>query len=141
MWPWLKVVTSTLDYTFAIGVVPVRFYHGDADKPGEQHLKFSLAEQVQGNFAFGDAAADLLWRLAVETNIAGEAEHVILVGVTPNGDVECRYTIPPLNDSVSFLVPPRASDKPPVRLQPPRVRPRRRSPKERKDDDDGKQPV
>lgn len=139
-WLWLKIISPPLEFIFSIGDVPMRFYHGDANHPQGHNLKVAAAEQVQLDFAFGDAAADLLWRLAVESNAVGEAQDVILVGLTPAGAMGCRYEIP-LDDSVSFLVPPRPSEKTPVRLQPPRVRPRH-PPEERKDsDDDGKQPV
>jgi len=139
LWPWLKVVKPPLEFIFSIGAVPVRFFHGDADHPRGNQLRVSPAEQVQGNFAFGNAYVDLIWRIAVETNVVGETDRIVFVGMTPNGEIDCRYEIPPLDDSVSLIAPNRPASKSPVILAPPVVRPRRAQSEDRKEDDDGKQ--
>jgi hypothetical protein len=140
--PWLKIIEPPLRFIFSIGEVPVRFYRGDADAAPGDHLKVALAEQLQLQLAFNDARVDLIWRFVVETNIAGEADSIILIGRTKAGEVGCRYEVPPLDGSVVFLTSSRPVGRPSATQLPPTgVRSRKPSPKEQKEDDDGKQPV
>ena len=105
LWPWLIIVQSSLEFVFKVGAVPLRFFHGDANRPDAQHLKVVEAEARQLGFAFGDASVDLVWRIVVESNIAGEAEDIVIIGSTSERDVECQFVIPRLEDSVSFFEP------------------------------------
>jgi len=36
--PWLSIINPTLQFIFAVGLVPVRFYRGDAEEPSEKDL-------------------------------------------------------------------------------------------------------
>jgi len=136
--PWLKIVEPPLEFVFAIGDVPVRFYKGDADAAPGTHLKCAISEQMQLGLVFKEEKVHLIWRFVVETNSAGEAESIYFLGLTTSGIVECKYEVPP-DDTVVFMSPPRTGGKPP-QLPPTAVR-SRKSPNERKEDDDGKQPV
>ena len=140
--PWLKIIEPPLRFIFSVGEVPVRFYRGDAEAAPGHHLTVALAEQLQLGLAFNDARIDLIWRFVVETNIAGEADNIILVGRTKAGEVKCRYDVPKLDGSVSFLSQPRNGAKPPLAQLPPTgVRSRKPQSDKRKEEDDGKQPV
>lgn len=132
---WLRVITPPLEFVFAIGEVPVRFYRGDADNPDGQHLRVSDAEAHQFNLAFGSGAVDLRWRIVLETDATGETERAVLIGSTGMGDVECKYVIPMLSASVTFIDPARTQVRPPVQLPPPVVKLRRD--KQTKSDDEG----
>jgi hypothetical protein len=135
LWPWLVVVQSSLEFVFKIGAVPLRFFHGDASRPDAQHLKVAEVEARQLGFAFGDASADLVWRIVVETNAAGEAEDIVLIGSTSERDVECQFVIPRLDDSVSFLEPLKPEGGGGVELPSPIITPRRN--RQAKDEDGG----
>jgi hypothetical protein len=132
--PWLVVVQSSLEFVFKVGAVPLRFFHGDANHPSAQHLKVVEVEARQLGFAFGDASADLVWRIVVETNAAGEAEDIVLIGSTSERDVECQFVIPRLEDSVSFFEPLKQEGHG-VQLLAPVVTPRRK--KQAKEEDGG----
>lgn len=135
LWPWLTVVSPPLEFIFGVGAVPMRFFHGDADHPDGQHLRIAAAEAWQLELAFGDGRVDLIWRICVETNVAGETVRAVLLGTTPAGDVQCNYAIPPLDGAVTFLTPRRTAVGPGVELPPPLVTARKDQ--QRQDDDDG----
>lgn len=135
LWPWLVVVQDSLEFVFSVGVVPLRFFHGDANRPDAQHLKVIDAEARQLGFAFGDARADLVWRIVVETNAAGEAEDIVLIGSTSERNVECQFIIPPLDNSVSFFEPLKPGGGGGVELPSPIITPRQE--KQTKDEDGG----
>lgn len=139
--PWLKIIEPPLRFVFTIGDVPVRFYRGDAEAAPGYHLNLAPSEQLQLGFAFNDARVDLIWRFVVETNIANEADCIFVVGRTKAGEIECLYEVPPLDGNVVFLSTPRTGGKPPQTQLPPTGVRSRRSRTERKEDNDGKQPV
>lgn len=136
MWPWFKVINPPLEFIFSLGNVPLRFFHGDANHPGGHHLKVTEIEARQANFAFGDGGIDLIWRIAVETNAAGETERVALIGSTPSGNIECCYVIPALNESVTFIEPLTPQSGRGITLPPAAVTPRRDQ--HAQDEDEGK---
>jgi hypothetical protein len=140
--PWLTVIEPPLEFVFGVGDVPVRFYKGDADAAPGNHLKCAISEQMALGLVFKDSKVHLIWRFVVETNDAGEAETIYLLGLTNAGVVECKYEVPP-DDTIVFMTPPpRTGGKPPqTQLPPAGVRSRKPPPEERKEDDDGKQPV
>lgn len=133
LWPWLKIVQSSLEFVFQVGAVPLRFFHGDAERPDPGHLRAVEVEAKQLDFAFGDAGTGLVWRLVVETNVAGETDSIVLIGSTPEGGVECTFPIPGLNASVQLFEPRRPTSKGGIELPPPVVKSRRKT--DRKDDD------
>jgi hypothetical protein len=102
LWPWLKVIQPPLEFIFKVGDVPLRFFSGDAESPKAHHLDATQLELIQLNLVFGDANADMLWRIVVEADAAGLAERVVLIGAHSTNNIECWYAIPPLDDSVTF---------------------------------------
>jgi hypothetical protein len=135
LWPWFSIVQSNLEFIFKIGAVPLRFYHGDPDHPEPARFQAVAAEMRQLGLAFGDARSDLVWRIVVETNLAGDAENIALIGSDSEGSVDCSYVIPDLDESVHLFEPRRPDAKPGVELPPPIVTSRRDA---RKKDDDGR---
>lgn len=133
LWPWLKIVQAQLEFIFQVGDVPLRFFRGDAEHPDVTHLRAADAEAKQLEFAFGDARGDLVWRLVVETDIAGEAADIVLIGSDSKGDVGCRYPIPRLDDSISIFEPRRPVTRAGVELPPAVVKSRLKA--QKKDDD------
>jgi hypothetical protein len=139
--PWLKIIEPPLRFIFSIGDVPVRFYRGDAEAAPGHHLNLAPSEQLQLGLAFNDAKVDLRWRFVVETNVANEADRILLVGRTKDREIKCFYEVPPLEGNVVFFTTPRAGGKPPQTQLPPTGVRSRKPPNEHKEDDDGKQPV
>ena len=130
LWPWLKIVQGNLEFIFQVGAVPLRFFHGDSDRPDVGHLRAVEAETKQLEFAFGGGRGDLVWRLVVETDIAGQADDIVLIGSNSKGEVGCTYPIPRLEDSVSIFEPRRPIANAGVELPPPVVTSRRKAQKE-----------
>jgi len=137
LWPWLKVISPPLEFIFSVGEVPLRFFHGDSDHPKGQHLRVANAEAHQLDFAFGNGAVDLIWRLCVETNAAGETDQIVLIGSSTGGEIACKYVIPPLEGTVMLFKPLRPQIGSGVELPAPPVTPRKG--KQLKDEDEGKE--
>jgi hypothetical protein len=53
-WPWISIIQSSLELIFQIGAVPLRFFHGDAERPALSRLHAIEAEVGQLRFAFGE---------------------------------------------------------------------------------------
>jgi hypothetical protein len=136
LWDWFKVIKEPLEFVFAVGAVPLRFCHDDSDHLDASHLRVSDFEAQQIEIAFGDNATDLIWRIVVETNSGGETQQIVLIGTTPNGDLRCKFVIPPMDGALSFItqsIRPRVG--PGVELPPPRVRIRKKLQKKDANDD------
>jgi hypothetical protein len=124
-WPWISIVQGNLEFIFQVGAVPLRFFHGDAEHPELSRLHAIDAEVRQLRFAFGETPTDLVWRIVVETNIAGEAEDIVLIGSSTAGEVDCTYVIPRLDESVQLFEPRRPQVQPGIELPAPMVKSRR----------------
>jgi hypothetical protein len=125
-----------LEFVFTVGDVPMRFCRDDPDDPGAQHLRVTDVEAEQQELAFGDNAVDLIWRIVVEANPAGETETVAVIGATRSGNVKCKYIVPELDGGVVFLDSPiRPRTGPGVQLPEPVVKPRTSAKK--RDDEPG----
>lgn len=122
-WPWISIIQSNLEFIFQIGTVPLRFFHGDAERPALSRLHAVEAEVRQLRFAFGKTRTDLVWRIVVETNIAGEVEDIVLIGSNAEGEVGCTYVIPPLD--LRLFEPRRPQVQSGIELPPPVVTSRR----------------
>lgn len=137
LWDWFRVIKPPLEFVFTVGDVPMRFCRDDPDNPDAQHLRVSDIEAEQHEFAFGTPSVDLIWRMVVAANPAGETENVYVIGATRSGHVKCKYTIPPLEGGILFINPslsPRAPGG--VELPPPVVKPRERTTQKAQDDKD-----
>jgi len=121
---WLTILPEAepLRFTFAIGTIPIRFYRGGAtDAPGH-YLEKTFAELHQQQLALqidGLRLVDHVLRLAVEIDVTGEVEHVILVEMDTAGEVTETYRIP--FDGEAGKVTPLQPK--PVELGPPQIEP------------------
>lgn len=87
---WLEILNPSMEFVFAIGGVPVRFYRGDATDPHERTLRQTFAELNQMTLFESEElerpGLNLLRRFAVETDIDGSITRitfVVLNGATP----------------------------------------------------------
>lgn len=127
---WLGVLDETHHFVFLIEGVPVRFYRGDAAEPTKRTLRRQESEAQQLALALGDAdqAEGLMFRLAVETDEAGEVTRVVFLALRgEEGQVECFWPVPALadepapkgrrNSAPAMQLPLSAAAKAPPRLR------------------------
>ena len=95
-YPWLGVLEDTQHFVFLIEGVPVRFFRGDAEDPTKRTLRQQEAEAEQLSLALGaDAAEGLMFRLAVETDAAGQVNRVVFLALRgEDGRPECVWPVP-----------------------------------------------
>jgi hypothetical protein len=96
---WLRVLTepANLQFSFAIGEIPFRFYRGKADDPPERYLASTYGEihHVQTSLDIeGLRPLDKILRLAVETGASRDVSAVTLVEVDEGGNVTETFAIP-----------------------------------------------
>ena len=136
LWDWFRVIQPPLEFVFSVGQVPMRFCRDDPDHPEGQHLRVTEAEYRQYEFVFGSHSVDLIWRIVVAANPAGETDSVVVIGASPSGDVHCKYVIPELDGGIAFLtgpLSPRTGAG--VELPAPVVKPRLLKSQKRSDDE------
>lgn len=79
---WLSITDPSLQFIFAIGTVPVRFYRGYAEEPTSKTCHVSYPELNQLALAFpNEGDAQLLYRFAVETDFDGSITAIKFVGL------------------------------------------------------------
>lgn len=97
---WLTILPEDekpLAFTFAIGSIPFKFYHGDPQDTPAHYRIVSYAELHQQQLALeidGYQVRDKILRLAVETDISGDVSSVILVEMDLAGRPTETYIIP-----------------------------------------------
>jgi len=96
---WLDVLSEQepLRFSFTIGKIPFRFYKGEADDPPGKYIETTFAELHQQQLLLeieGVHLADVVLRLAIETDSARQASKVILVELNEAGTVTNTYIIP-----------------------------------------------
>lgn len=96
---WLHIVDWTgLHFVFSVGIVPVKFYHGDHEDTAEpRRLRRSFPEKKQLQAAFDFVPApemEPVLRLVVETDDDGRAENIFLVELDVNGEPHNPWDIP-----------------------------------------------
>jgi hypothetical protein len=108
--PWLRILDGSHHFVFLIDAVPVRFYRGTADDAPERTLKRQHLEAEQLGLALGEgAAADLMFRLAVETGPDGVAVRVVFLALRgEEGEVECFWPVP-LEEPIATSQPTRGA--------------------------------
>lgn len=123
---WLKILPEIkgLQFSFAIGTVPFRFYRGKPDEPpdrynirtfGELHY-LQMCLQIEGL-----RPVDNILRLAVETSPATlEVSTVTVVEVDDAGNPLAVYAIPLAQPPASNITIMQAK---PVELEPPQIEP------------------
>jgi len=79
---WLTIINPGLQFIFAIGLVPIRFYHGDGDEPHKRTCRVAYPELDQLAIAFEEEENDeMVFRFAVETVIDGVVDAIKFVGL------------------------------------------------------------
>jgi hypothetical protein len=95
---WLSIVSEEQmhRFTFAIGGVPVRFYHGEASDPPSKYLERTFGEFRQHEmFSSEEFPNDCVLRLAIETDAKGRASTITLLEVgSENRPTGNGYEIP-----------------------------------------------
>ena len=96
---WLTILekSDSLSFAFAIGVVPIRFFHGDAETTPTHYLVATPAEAKQQALALkfeGLAIDDEIFRIAVETGSDQLVSTVTLVIMDGDGTAIEGYSIP-----------------------------------------------
>ena len=80
--PWLTIVDPSMRFIFGIGLVPVRFYRGDADEPTNKTCRVGFPELGQLAIAFPEEDSEpLIYRFAVETDFDGSVLAIKFVGL------------------------------------------------------------
>jgi hypothetical protein len=119
-WDWLSIVDEGQQFIFKIGNVPVRFFHGDSESLSPNRLEVAPEEALQLGMCYGDSAIDLIWRLVVETNSAGEVLRIVLIGAHTEGGIDVHFPIP-RDDKLTAFAPPRTPTRRGVMMPPPSV--------------------
>lgn len=93
---WLGILDDTHHFVFLIEDVPVRFYRGLAEEPSGRTLRRAQDEADQLSLALGEeAAAGLIFRLALETASSGEVQRVVFLALRgEEGKAECVWPVP-----------------------------------------------
>jgi hypothetical protein len=97
---WLRILPDKekpLRFTFAVGHVPLRFYHGDPNDPLGRYLQVSYMEihQRQQALDFGlPIPPDGILRVAVETDPTGRVARVSVLEMDVNRNISDTYVIP-----------------------------------------------
>jgi len=101
--PWLTIINPTLQFIFGIGLVPVRFYRGDADEPSDKTCRVAYPELNQLAIAFPEEEGDdMVFRFAVETDWDGSVIAIKFVGLRHKQTVFCWEVPLPTADIVRF---------------------------------------
>lgn len=99
---WLSLIDPSKQFIFAIGIVPVRFYRGEAEEPTSRTIRQAYLELSQLSLFPVDAEArEYAHRLAVETDIDGGVTSIKYVAMI--GDVPEYYWDIPLTGSVAAI--------------------------------------
>jgi hypothetical protein len=109
-YPWLAILPDRekpLRFTFAIGNVPFRFYHGDPKDPPSRYLAVTCEEIRQRQLALDlEIPTDTILRIAIETDSTGRASIISVVELDQAKTVTGDYAIP--SDSQRTVIPLRA---------------------------------
>lgn len=97
---WLGILSDSLEFVFSIDGIPVRFYRGNGDSPTPKQLSCCHTELRQLSLINQFTSRDLAWRIAVETDAAGLATKLVMIGfalenaAAKDQAIECYYEIP-----------------------------------------------
>ncbi len=121
---WLSVLQDAqyLEFSFAIGTVPFRFYRGKPDEPPDNYLFKTFGELQHLQLCLeieGLRPIDNILRLAVETDATREVSAVTLVELDDAGNALSVYPVP-LDGVIQNVTPIQAPtvDLPPVIAEP-----------------------
>ena len=104
-YPWLSVIDRSRRFIFRIGIVPIRFFRGDADEPFQKTLASASfeGEQYALKFPGENPGLNLIWRFVVETDFDGDFAKVFFNGATRNGIPECVWEVPLFEEDLKDL--------------------------------------
>lgn len=93
--PWLRVEQAGLRFTLIVGGVALKFYRGDAEKPGERNLQKGLdAAITQTSLELEDATlGEWFWLLAIETRADGTVLRIAIFQATSGGSLRNQHII------------------------------------------------
>ena len=121
---WLTILEDDklLRFAFAIGSIPIRFYHGEADDPPNHYLMTTYAELHQQQLALELGMVllkDQILRLAVETDATRQVSNVTLVEMDEAKSLTGTYNIP-FDIELGNVTPLQSKgvDLPPLTLEP-----------------------
>ncbi len=123
---WLTVIEPPLHFVFAVGGVPVRFYHGDDDRPNARSLRMRAPEieaveaQLELFPEYEQKNPSWPWRMVVVSDDDGSVLRVVMVQLDPNGYPRNPWTVPLTADVIPFA-PVTTVTKEGVALPPPQV--------------------
>lgn len=121
---WLGVLkeVSALAFSFSIGPHAVRFYRGDAEDAPSNYLRLSHGElqHVQYPLQFGDNIVneELMFRVAVNTDLDGNASDIYFVKMNDEGVILGSYLIPRMEATNVIPLQPKPVDLPPATAVP-----------------------
>lgn len=109
--PWLSIIDPSLRFIFGIGLVPVRFYRGDAEEPSSKTCQIAFPELGQLSIAFPEEEPDpMVYRFAVETDFDGSVLAIKFVGLRHKQAVLC-WDVPMPTATVTTFTPIDISDE------------------------------
>lgn len=123
---WLKILPESkrLQFSFAIGTVPFRFYRGTPEDPPDRYRICTYGELHHHQLCLqleGFRPPDGILRIAVETSpVTLEVTTVSVVEVDDAGNPIGLYQIPPMQKQTSKIT---VIHSEPVQLAPPSVEP------------------
>jgi len=121
---WLTIVPDldkALRFVFAIGGIPVRFFHGDAEDPPSRYLYAGQGEQGLLDLVFemeGIEIRDGILRLAVETDETRQVSAVKLIEMDGDRSITGEYEIPFGAMDGAISMQPRGVSLPPASVGP-----------------------
>lgn len=83
---WLTVINSGMEFLFSIGRVPIRFFHGEHERPSVRHrIPGKLEQLAQQQLLPGLVPS--AYRLVIETDNKGYTTSVLLIQAAANGEL------------------------------------------------------
>ena len=122
--PWLSVNRingNPLCLCFCIGLVPFRFYRGQADDPPQKYRSVTYPELSSRQLALDLGVAipsDGTLRLAVETDALGRAKTISVVELDELGEPIRRYIVPEGQSDNVLPLRPRPIETPAPIIEP-----------------------
>lgn len=123
---WLRILpeSAPLRFTFTIGGIPIRFYHGDPEDAPKRYLTRTFAELHQQRLAldFGSSEVfDSVLRLAYELDERGHVSTVALVRIDDTTEEPLEVFEIPADFPTERVIPMqvRPIDLPPVLIDQP----------------------
>ena len=105
---WLSVIEPPLHFVLAVGGVPIRFYHGEDDRPNARALRMRAPEieAVEAQLELfpenGQKNASWPWRMVVVSDEDGSVLRIVMVQLDPNGYPRNPWSVPLPAEVIAF---------------------------------------